>query len=152
MFGSQDDRLGSTPTSDSTKALEEMIKNLQNQVNFLQERITELENQITNSKYPLRRQNKASKIIKNIQKLEKHVFPYTFASQTALEKQISEKVKKDDSRLANRRKEIYLFRKEVPTSSNQKQSQSQSYFKTLAKIQKMNALRFYYSNRSSTSK
>lgn len=89
LFGSQDDRIGSIPTSNPTKALEEMIQNLQNQVNSLQERITELKNPTTNSTYPLRNQNKVYETIKNIQQVERHVFLYTFASQTALKKQAS---------------------------------------------------------------
>ena len=67
LFGSQDSMASTNPQNQ----LEEIIRNLQNQVSSLQQRTSALENKLENqtiySKYALRNQNKAAKATKIIQ-------------------------------------------------------------------------------------
>ena len=121
--------------------MEEKIQILQNQVNSLQQRVIHLEDQTNNykdaSKYPHRGQNKAPEATKSIHKgddytLDSNKGPYSIANQikvASLGEQIPISSNKE-SDILSAQQEQPLESQPYNLSSNQNQSQNESYFKT----------------------
>ena len=105
--------------------MEEKIKTLKNEVDSLRERVIHLENQNLDKNVLSEAQNIRFKSSSNSGQGD-----YTFASQTALEKQASEEVKKDE----NERKGIEeIYPLEKVNSNRQKQLE----FKTSEAVNKV---------------